>query len=416
MPNNMSLASPYAVEEAQAFIDALAGPAAAVTFQTFYEQGSGGDHLRRVLHGSLAEHIDLLGRLNSQGAGVFLMVNAGDLKGRKKENVVSVRALFLDLDGAPLSAVEQSGLAPDIIVESSPGRWHVYWCVADCPTEQFKPLQKELARRFGGDAMVCDLPRVMRVPGFLHQKSAKPFHVRLVKATDRPERRIQDLLDSLGINSGQKDRSERKSFSGLLCPSVYSSLPQRFGERNEKLFAYARRMRSEFPDASLGQRRHMVQVWYQQAAPHVRTKDIGVFYADFERAWARIKSPHGLVLEEVLSDLQDPPSDLVALGYGEHGKRLLAVMYALHRHQERHHGGSPIIMGARKAAEILGIDKTDANKLLRSFSHNGVLELVERGSGNRASRWRWVWLSDDGVRRENFSDDHKSAETYYSEA
>jgi hypothetical protein len=33
------------------------------------------------------------------------MVNRGDLRGRKAENVVAVRAVFLDLDGSPLDPV-----------------------------------------------------------------------------------------------------------------------------------------------------------------------------------------------------------------------------------------------------------------------------------------------------------------------
>jgi hypothetical protein len=43
----------------------------------------------------------------------------------------------------------------------------------------FKSCQKALAAKFNGDPAVCDLARVMRVPGFWHLK-ADPFQTRLV--------------------------------------------------------------------------------------------------------------------------------------------------------------------------------------------------------------------------------------------
>jgi RepB DNA-primase from phage plasmid len=56
----------------------------------------------------------------------------------------------------------------------------VYWLVKDAPLDQFKETQTRLAKLVGGDPNVCDLSRVMRLPGFLHQKQPdKPFPVRV---------------------------------------------------------------------------------------------------------------------------------------------------------------------------------------------------------------------------------------------
>jgi putative DNA primase/helicase len=74
-------------------------------------------------------------------------------------------------------------LQPHIVIESSPGKWHAYWLVSDSPLEQFKPLQQALAQRFNGDKAVCDLPRVMRLPGFLHQKG-EPVLTRIHRMAD----------------------------------------------------------------------------------------------------------------------------------------------------------------------------------------------------------------------------------------
>jgi DNA primase RepB-like protein len=150
----------------------------AVTFQTFDDARERKDpKLARIFHGAFEEYADALIELNRQGAGVFIMVNRGDGKGRKAGNVVGVRALFIDLDGTPLPAAWP--LEPHVIIESSPGRWHAYWAVKDCPFEQFTPHQKALVAKYGSDPAACDLPRVMRLPGFLHRKE-EPFMTRTV--------------------------------------------------------------------------------------------------------------------------------------------------------------------------------------------------------------------------------------------
>lgn len=43
----------------------------------------------------------------------------------------------------------------------------------------FKPLQTKLAIRFAGNPKINDLPRLMRLPGFLHTKR-EPFMSRIV--------------------------------------------------------------------------------------------------------------------------------------------------------------------------------------------------------------------------------------------
>lgn len=161
------------IDAAAEFLGVLDG-GDGLTFQTFADERGhpNAKALVRVLHGDFDTHRDHLRRLNDAGAGVFVMVNRGDGKGRATGNVVGVRALFVDLDGAPLAPVLEAGLSPHIVVESSPARWHAYWLVRDFPLDEFKNAQQRLAALFNGDRAVCDLPRVMRIPGFLHQKES----------------------------------------------------------------------------------------------------------------------------------------------------------------------------------------------------------------------------------------------------
>ena len=85
-----------------------------------------------------------------------------------------MRAVFVDLDGSPIEPVMKAPLSPHIIVESSKKRFHAYWLIDGILKQEFRAAQEMLARRFDGDLVVKDLPRVMRLPGFLHQKN-KPY-------------------------------------------------------------------------------------------------------------------------------------------------------------------------------------------------------------------------------------------------
>lgn len=171
-------------DEAERFLTVLDANAASFTFQTFDDDKERRNpKLVRILHGSLSQHFETLQQLNTQGAGVFITVNETDGKGRAAENITRVRAQFVDLDGAPLEAVLQAKLPPHIVVESSPSRWHAYWLVENAQLDEFKPIQEALSARFNSDPSVKDLPRCMRLPGFLHRKG-EPFQTRIKSTSE----------------------------------------------------------------------------------------------------------------------------------------------------------------------------------------------------------------------------------------
>ena len=134
----------------------------------------------RVLHGSLDQHFTELVRLNDMGAGIFVSVNATNLRGRTAKDIVEVRWLFIDLDGNPLPT---EGPRPHLVVETSPGHWHVYWKVDGVGLDEFKAKQMALLARHGGDKVINYLNCVLRVPGFLHRKQ-EPRLIRIVEIND----------------------------------------------------------------------------------------------------------------------------------------------------------------------------------------------------------------------------------------
>lgn len=185
-------------DTAQRFLDLMA-EGEAITLQTFADRrGRGG--LAVIRHGMLDDCLPELVDLNARGAGIFWMVNHGDGQGRTAANVTGVRALFVDLDGAPLAPVLAAPIEPHAVVESSPGRWHAYWLVDGCPLDQFSCWQKAMAARFNGDSAVHDLPRVMRLPGFVHHKGA-PFVSRLVELRGMQPYGLDELVGSLQLSA-----------------------------------------------------------------------------------------------------------------------------------------------------------------------------------------------------------------------
>ncbi len=136
------------VEMSDRFLDLLTGTnRESITFQFFSDKDKKDRKAARHRHMTRPLTYDLHRKKQKAGCGVYVMVNKGDGKGRKRRNVVRVRALFIDLDGAdPTPAI--TALKPHIVVESSPGRYHLYWRVSDCSLEQFKPLQQAIARKY----------------------------------------------------------------------------------------------------------------------------------------------------------------------------------------------------------------------------------------------------------------------------
>jgi hypothetical protein len=125
---------------AECFLRALAPGNDRFTFQTFtdskelrerYKAERKRDPLARMLHGTLAERWNELVRLSAAGAGVYVTVNETNLSGRAAADIVRIRAYFVDMDGAPLTNLARLGLRPHLITQTSPGKFHVYWRVAD---------------------------------------------------------------------------------------------------------------------------------------------------------------------------------------------------------------------------------------------------------------------------------------------
>lgn len=148
-------------------------------FRLIHDTDRNQDTLLR--YGSLAHLVGFLRQANQAGYGVFAVINQTDGKGQAAKNVTRVRAVFVDLDGSPipddLHNLAHAAVWTSPPNDNEPARAHLYWLVDDTVTvDLFRPVQQGLINTFAGDAGIHDLPRVMRLPGFLHQKRS-PYRV-----------------------------------------------------------------------------------------------------------------------------------------------------------------------------------------------------------------------------------------------
>ena len=121
---------------------------------------------------------------NANGSDIYIGMNPlkKNASTRTKEDIESIRHVYLDLDhGGPeaLEAVENSSIVPkpNYVLNSSPEKHQVVWKVEGMNLEEAEDLLHAIAREFGGDPAATDATRVLRVPGFANKKYETNFYV-----------------------------------------------------------------------------------------------------------------------------------------------------------------------------------------------------------------------------------------------
>lgn len=205
------------LHEAERFLESLDGIQTPYCFQTIPNQVS--QRVPRIYYGTFEDVKGALIDANINGDGVFVTINETNGKGRTANDITRVRSLFIDKDDGRLSDLmtdlHSIALTPHVVVESSPANGHAYLYVRNCSRKQFKALQTRLAKRFRGDLKITDLPRVMRLPGFIHAKG-DPYMSRIVELNDLPKYSVEDIEAALGSdNADDSIHSNAKTTASL---------------------------------------------------------------------------------------------------------------------------------------------------------------------------------------------------------
>ena len=184
------------------------------------------------------------------------------------------------------------------------------------------------------------------------------------------------------------------SVSPSLCLSVSqaiaTTLPQREGERNRKLFDFARALRAvpTLCDKPLPQLKPAVREWHRAALPVIGTKAFDETWAEFAYAWPRVRSAMGVnPLAEALARVDAATLPPEASDYDSPATRRLLLLC---RELQRASGAEPFFLSCRSAGGLLGIDHDAANKLLAMLVADGVLARARAGTTRTATRYRYV--------------------------
>ena len=238
--------------------------------------------------GSLENHRIKLKSLNAAGYDIFVTINETDGKDIKGANITRVRALFADFDGSPLSNLDRIPLKPSFTVNTSPGKHHAYWLIDGCPLDEFKPMQQILAHILDSDPAVCDLGRIMRVPGFYHLKG-DPFMVTIDCPKQVNRYSFTDMKNGLSSLAPINDVTARHSLK-MGCTE---------GSRNTALTSIAGRLIHDCqPDAAAIQ---ALMDWNTRNTPPLPDEEI---ISTYHRIKAKDEAEHG-ESRHILKQLND---------------------------------------------------------------------------------------------------------------
>ena len=116
---------------------------------------------------------------NDDGFSIYVTGNALKqcVNTRTEEDVYKIRNIYLDIDHGGNSMerinadIKIKKLPPyTTIVETSPGKFQLFWAADDFTAEEAKKLQQAMAIHYGADRSATDVARVLRLPGFINTK------------------------------------------------------------------------------------------------------------------------------------------------------------------------------------------------------------------------------------------------------
>lgn len=160
-------------------------------------------------------------------------------------------------------------------------------------------------------------------------------------------------------------------------------MPTGPGQRNRKVFHLARHLKCLKSSVSMVELMPIVQEWHNRALPVIRTKDWHTTWIDFCDSWDSVKYLSG-TLDSVMSNLPELPPDCAASEYGPHSEKLFQICIGLQQHEAK----NPFFLSCTIAGKLIGIDRSDAAKLLKRLCKLRLLQLETKGVSGRASRYR----------------------------
>lgn len=150
-----------------------------------------------ILWGSYDVVSEQLTYHQKNGCGIFAEINNSNVHDKRgSKYITQCRAVWIDVDGGGEPTLP---LDPTMVVKTKNGAHYYYvldkmsddvaWGVGMC---------RAMARKYGGDMAATDASRVLRVPGFLHQKDAGDVFLVTILEDNNIRYSASDIEDALG--------------------------------------------------------------------------------------------------------------------------------------------------------------------------------------------------------------------------
>ncbi len=207
--------------------------------------------------------------------------------------------------------------------------------------------------------------------------------------TEKPEQTEQ--TEAYGAYIGNNGGMSRE-----IEEAVKSTLPRELGTRNRQIFRLTQHLKSLplISEAQAKDLRWVVEAWYRQALPFIRTKDFTETWCDFCIAWERVKYAKGCGPMQQAFDraVRMRPPQIALEKYGGH--KQVQALVALCCELQRLAGDNPFYLSTRAAAELLGVTHVQTSRWLFMLRVDGILREVSKGGTSenprKATRYRYT--------------------------
>ena len=220
-----------------------------------------------------------------------------------------------------------------------------------------------------------------------------------------PNPKAVEWLDNAFIQNVSENTEKMETAEDIVSPSpplsavsvtlslddlIQKTLPKHPGERNFKIFAFARGLRHNMGMVSctFNELKPLVRKWHSAALPFIGTKDFCTTWADFTHSWPLAEHPLGAdILTTAWAKSKAEPAPAFAGEYDlESVKQLVGLCAALGSFSR----DGRFFLSTHSAARLLNVQPMTVHRWLKMLVADGILELMHRGNERRASRFRWL--------------------------
>jgi len=184
--------------------------------------------------------------------------------------------------------------------------------------------------------------------------------------------------------------------------AISQNLPRAPGERNLKLFGFARAIAGipRLQRAGDAVVRAIVKEYFDAASPRTSgTHCFEDYWDEFTYGLARVRFPGEVNMIEIIETVAGrPPHPVCAARDCDERRRVLLL--GLCAELQKLQGDAPFFLSYEMAAKLLrhvghSTERMQVHRMLHGFVRDGLLKIEKNGDRHNATRWRFLWKSSD---------------------